>query len=108
MKRSNKDKITFIDARNCYTADAGINTLTSIDDIAEAYLNQNSQSIKLELVTPDKIKKNGYSLNVDTYLAHDKRNYEDIDVDAVQQALLKQQRHTDLIIRKLNSVFAIG
>ncbi len=105
-KRSNKDKITFIDARNCYTPDAGINILTSIDDIAEAYRNQNSQSVKLELVTPDKVIKHGYSLNVDTYIAHDKRDYEDIDVDAVQEALLKQQRHTDLIIRKLNSTFS--
>lgn len=52
------------------------------------------------------IIKNGYSLNVDTYVAHEKQHYEDIDVETVQQALLKQQRHTDLIIRKLNTVFS--
>ncbi|UJX26454.1 SAM-dependent methyltransferase [Pseudoalteromonas sp. CF6-2] len=105
-KRSNSNKITFIDARNCYTPDAGIHTLTSIDDIAAAYRNQSSQSIKLELVTQDIVIKNGYSLNVDTYVAHEKQHYDDIDVDAVQRALLKQQRHTDLIIRKLNSTFS--
>lgn len=58
------------------------------------------------LVTPDTIIKNGYLLNVDKYLVHEKRHYEDIE--AVQQALLKQQRHTDLIIRKLNFVFSNG
>ena len=105
-KRSNKDKITFIDARNCYTPDSGINILTSIDDIATAYRTQSSQSIKLELITLDTIIENGYSLNVDTYIAHEKRNYEDIDVEAVQQALLKQQRNTDSIISKLNSTFS--
>lgn len=104
-KRSNKDKITFIDARNCFTSDAGINTLTSIDDIAAAYRTQSSQSIKLELVTPEAVIKNGYSLNVDTYVAHEKRPHEDIDVEAVQQALLKQQRHTDLLIKKLSLRF---
>ncbi|REG85611.1 hypothetical protein DFP81_102144 [Marinomonas pollencensis] len=36
------------------------------------------------------------------------KNYEDVDVKAVQQALLKQHRHTDLIILKLNSVFAFS
>ncbi|MDF9399505.1 hypothetical protein [Vibrio sp. 1180_3] len=41
------------------------------------------------LVTPDKTIKNGYSLNDDTYLAHDKRYYEHIDVEAIQQPLLK-------------------
>lgn len=60
------------------------------------------------LVTPDTIIKNGYSLNVDIYLAHEKRHYEDIDVEAVQQALLKQQRNTALIIRKLNYAFTNG
>lgn len=60
------------------------------------------------LVTPDTIIKNGYLLNVDKYLVHEKRHYEDIDIEAVQQALLKQQRHTALIIRKLNFVFSNG
>lgn len=105
-ERSNKEKITFIDARNCYIPDAGINILTSIDEIAAAYRNQSSQSIKLELITPDIVINNGYSLNVDTYIVHEKRNYEDIDVEAIQQALLKQQRKTDSIISKLNSTFS--
>ena len=40
-------------------------------------------SICFTLVTPDTIINNGSSLNVDTYLAHEKRHYEDIDVKAV-------------------------
>lgn len=101
-QRSANKKVTFIDVRNCFTSEAGINTLTSIDDIAAAYRTQSSQSIKLELVTLDTIIENGYSLNVDTYVAHDKQHYENIDIEGVQQALLKQQRNTDLIIKKLN------
>ena len=61
------------------------------------------QFLSLLLVTPETIIKNGYSLSVDIYSAHKKRHNEDIDVEAVQQALLKQQRNTNLIIRKLSA-----
>jgi len=105
-QRSHKDKIILIDAKGCCTFESGINKLTNIDDIISAYRAQSSQSLTFELVTPASIIEKGYSFNVDTYLTSEAQQYEDINAEEAQQALLKQQRITDLIIRELNTVFA--
>jgi hypothetical protein len=101
-RRSNKDKIILIDARDCCTSESGINKLTNIDDIANAYRVQNSQSLTFEIVTPASIIEKGYSFNVDTYLSSEAPQHEDINAEETQQALLRQQRITDAIIKKLN------
>lgn len=104
-QRSHKDKIILIDARDCCTFESGINKLTSIDDIASAYRAQSSRSLTFELVTPTSIVEKGYSFNVDTYLSSEALQYEDINAEETQQALLRQQRITDSIIKKLNTLF---
>jgi len=100
--RSDKDKIILIDARDCCTFESGINKLTNIDDIANAYRIQSSQSLTSELVTPTSIIEKGYSFNVDTYLSSEAQQYENINAEETQQALLRQLRITDSIIKKLN------
>lgn len=102
-RRNDTDKVIFIDAKDCFIPDNGINKLTNIDEIANSYHNHNSQSVNMEIVNLASIIENGCSLNVDTYLSNDAQQYEQINVEEIQQALSKQQRITDSIIKKLNS-----
>jgi hypothetical protein len=103
-KRSNTNKVKFIDAHDNFISENGINKLTRLDDIAEAFHSSTSKSVTN--VSTDSIIENGYSLNVESYLSREVQPFEYIDVEEVQQALTKQQRITDLIVKKLDRVFS--
>lgn len=102
-KRSKTDKVKFIDVKDCYIPENGINKLANIDEIANTFHSKASSSVYVESVVPSSIIENGYSLNVENYLSNEVQQYEHINVEEVQQALSKQQRITDLIIKKLSA-----